>query len=133
MKYIKVTLGILLVTILTTGFLAFASTATYSIKLKAFSDDTQLGPKSKERVGEQAYYNIGTVNTCTGNRNTVKVMVKSERNGESDWIQVTDGATSSWTSSKGSPNTVNAYNLYIKNDVFSPCQANHNGTWYLDR
>lgn len=133
MKYVKVTLGVLLVTILTTGFSVFATTGHYSIKLKSLMGATELGPKTKEREGTQSYYNIGTVNTCTSNRNTVKVMVRSERNGESDWIQVTDGATSSWTGKKGQPNTVNAYNLFIKNDIFIPCEANHSGTWYLDR
>ena len=133
MKYLKITLSILLVTITLTSISAFASAGHYSITLKALKGVTQLGPKTKERYGAQAYYNIGTVNSCTGNRNTVAVMVKSERGGESAWIQVTNGATSSWGNDKGSTYTATAYNLYIKNDVLSPCNASHSGGWYLDQ
>ena len=133
MKYLKITLSILLVTITLTSISAFASAGHYSITLKALKGVTQLGPKTKERYGAQAYYNIGTVNSCTGNRNTVAVMVKSERGGESAWIQVTNGATSSLGNDKGSTYTATAYNLYIKNDVASPCNASHNGGWYLDQ
>lgn len=133
MKYLKITLSILLVTITLTSISAFASAGHYSITLKALKGVTQLGPKTKERYGAQAYYNIGTVNSCTGNRNTVAVMIKSERCGEYAWIQVTNGATSSWGNDKGSTYTTTAYNLYIKNDVVSPCNASNNGGWYLDQ
>lgn len=133
MKYVKLTLGILIVTILATGISAFATTGHYSITLKALSGETQLGPKTKTSSGPQAYYNLGTVNSCTSNRNTIEVMVKSERGGESAWIKVSDGATSSWSNNPGSTYTANAYNLYIRNDVFSPCTAGHSGVWYLDQ
>lgn len=131
MKYVKIIFGILVVAVTTCCISVFATQKWYSITLKAFNAATTLGPQSKETTVAQGYKNIGTINTCTSNNNSVSVRVYSESEGNSSWITVSNGATSYWPENNKTTK-VQAYNLEIKNGTVTPCTASHGGAWYLD-
>lgn len=61
----------------------------------------------------------------------VKVKLTNEQGGSSEWMPVSNGATSEWgntsiTTAKGN------YTLNIKNDSFT-CSSEHSGNWYLEK
>lgn len=108
------------------GFQAYAG-----VTLSNFNNEVRKGPKSKTEYGRQYYENYSNINSCTGNENAIAVSVESEGKGRSNWIEITKGAVSSWNDSTKTY-SVNAYNIYIKNNVWSPCQSYHNGIWYYN-
>lgn len=105
---------------------------TYTaVDLKAYNGVVKRGPASKVASGIQKYTNEYNINQCTSNYNDVAVRVYSEAKGYSSWIAVSKDATSAWANNEKT-NRVDAYNLEIKNNVWSVCQSQHWGVWYLD-
>lgn len=133
MKGIKISLLVLsIATIL--NFVGVNATTTRSyagINLKAYSGTTHKGPATKKASGVQKYKNEYNINLCTSNYNDVSVRVYSEAKGYSEWAVIKKGFTVEWPND-GKTNRADAYDLYIKNNVWGLCESQHFGTWYLD-
>lgn len=133
MKYLKISIFMFLLTFV------FASVTTYAadyqvyagLTLPAFKKEIKKGPKSKTVEGEQKYYNDFSINSCTGNNNDIGVRVSTEYNGYSDRATVSVGSTSTIPADERSTE-IDAYNLHIRNNVISPCEAYHGGIWYYN-
>lgn len=141
MKYVKLTMAALVLSLVTCGVSVFAADNVISynaIDLKAFSGETQGGPATKKQTGAQSYRNFGTVDNCTAADKNVDVRVhyvKKDGSNDtvySDWMTVSPGATSSWKLDAKTKNP-DAYNIHIKVSTWGVCTAKHFGDWYLDR
>ena len=87
--------------------------------------------KSVKQRKIQRYENFSTINSCTNNNNDIGIRVRTEANGYSDRVSVSVGSTA--TLPKDITTTrIDAYDLYIRNNVFSPCSAVHSGVWYFN-
>lgn len=131
MKFVKITIAALLITVLTCCASVFATYKAYTIDLKAFNGVTTMAPLIKQTTGMQTYKNNGVVNKCTSNYNTLAARVISDEGGTSSWIKISHNATSGWND-YDKTYIPRAYNLELKNDTWSPCTAYHTGLWYLD-
>lgn len=133
MKYLKMSIIMFLLTFVFTSVTTSASDYQVyaSVTLPAFKKEVEKGPKSKTIKGEQKYYNEYTINSCTGNNNVVGVRVWSELKGYSDDASVSVGSTASIPYNDKS-NRIDAYKLYLKNNTYSICEANHGGIWYYN-
>lgn len=134
MKYLKISLTVFLFMFVfaVTATKASSGSATYAgITLPTLMNETRKGPKSKTSVGIQRYENFSTINSCTNNNNDIGIRVRTEANGYSDRVSVSVGSTA--TLPKDITTTrIDAYDLYIRNNVFSPCSAVHSGVWYFN-
>lgn len=133
MKGLKVAIFVLLISVFISGTGVFASTTrSYAgIDLKAYKGESQYGPATKTSSGQQQYHNAYNINLCTSNYNDVSVRVYSESKKYSDWITVSKGSTSKWENNNKT-NRADAYNLFIRNNVWGICKSQHWGDWYLD-
>jgi len=130
MKYVKMTLGALVVAAATCCASTFASTGAYNVTLDSFYGSTYVGTETKQTTSIQQYKNEGTINSCTGNYNSIKARVNSTAGGYSSWITIDHKVTAGWNNDSIT-NVPRAYSVFAKNNS-SPCSSNHFGLWYLD-
>ncbi len=130
MKYVKITLGALVIAIATCFASTFATIQPLNVTLKALYGETLLAEANKQTYSNQFYKNEGTINSCTSNYVSVKVRVHSTAGGYSSWKQLGHQDMMSL----GDYNTTQiprTYSAQGKN-VSTPCTSNHFGMWYLD-
>lgn len=136
MKYLKFAIIAFIVTFI---FAAVGLNAAYAyhgytgVSLPALKSSVTKGPYTKTQTGLQFYENNGTINQCTGNENGVKVAVKSEAGGTSDWLTIAKANQSGAWANDSKTTVIRAYNILMKNNTSSPCTAKHSGSWYLDK
>lgn len=126
----------LFIALMITGFLSAISTyatensyVNYLVRLKVYSVYDTLGTEYKldSSLG-QKYYNSTNVNDCTTNENKIKVHINCIGQSQELSAEVlSKGGTANWNNNASK--ICSRYNVEVKNNVFSPCNSTHSGTW----
>ena len=131
MKKIRIALGIAAVSLLFATISVYAGNyeSYLGITLPILKGEVFVGNGNKTTTNVQSYLNSGTINSCTGNANTLAAKVK-RGSVESDWLTISGtGQSGSWANNSKTT-TTGSYELRLKNNTYSACTATHSGIWY---
>lgn len=135
MKYLKITLGIFVVTLLFSLVSANAMEGFRSvsgIKLPTFGGTVEASTATKTEDNVQTYRSTGTIDNLTSADVNVKVKTKENGQDMSSYLTLGRSQAAHWNGEHDANFTKGTYTLVLRREKSAVTTASHSGSWFLD-